>query len=541
MAIRIARGEIQAPTIRTGDSQLTRTRRFARMDQKSPADVLSDAVQIYTNHRKELDQVNRLNVINLEEGKLQDNLLKLNQKIDQEYKIGNISDEQLNLIYDQEAQKAIKFYEKNLDPQTFSMFKGTIYKNFTNAKREGLRTKDNAVIATADLTYRDKKLRILDSFSKLDPVGMDLNFYNVKRKEYEQNITNISRVRKVDVDQELTEFDFIYLRRAAEGLIDVPAEGKTSQYYFDLANKLRNDPPEKLGGINLTERYKNSIIKDIEETKNTIKQVELERKERINTPIFEDMKKKISTGTLTYQDIADAKQKGDASLEFLTEIDGYKKRYEESLQGKDKDSDPILYKEIQVLIDKADVITINEPFLTNQETQYNKTATEEQQLQALSLVDRFNEPITSRQSLDEKTYNFFKPQLKEQKNELDRLFESRFKQEIARIRKEIEPRFILNDRIMAEFDRKVTADLYQFAREKFYKDKIDIDTLFNLDSKIGIFYKYYEDNKTQGKKFQLTHQEQFDLQMPDGRTPQQLEQDKEQPLEPIDNFYEKLE
>tara|TARA_R110002020_G_scaffold411799_1_gene621403 strand:+ start:112 stop:1734 length:1623 start_codon:yes stop_codon:yes gene_type:complete len=540
MAIRIERGEIQAPTIRTGDSQLTKTRRFARMDQKSPADVLSDAVQIYTNHRKELDQVNRLNVINLEEGKLQDNLLKLNQKIDQEYKIGNISDEQLNLIYDQEAQKTIKFYEKNLDPQTFSMFKGTIYKNFTNAKREGLRAKDNAVIATADLTYRDKKLRILDSFSKLDPVGMDLNFYNVKRKEYEQNVTNISRVRKVDVDQELTEFDFIYLRRAAEGLIDVPAEGKTSQYYFDLANKLRNDPPKNLGGINLTERYKNSIIKDIEETKNTIKQVELEKKERINTPIFEDIKKKQSTGTLTYQDIADAKQKGDASLEFLTEIDGYQKRMEESFQGIDKDSDPVLYKEIQVLIDKADVITINEPFLTNQETQYNKTATEEQQLQPLSLVDRFNEPITSRQSLDEKTYNFFKPQLKEQKNELDRLFESRFKQEIARIRKEIEPRFILNDRIMAEFDRKVTADLYQFAREKFYKDKIDIDTLFNLDSKIGIFYKYYEDNKTQGKKFQLTEKEQFNLQM-DGRTPQQLEQDKVQPLEPIDNFYEKLE
>ena len=540
MVIRVPRGEIQAPAIRTGGSQLTRTRRFARLDQKSIADVASDAIQIYTNHREKLDQVNRLNVINLEEGKLQDNLLKLNQKIDQEYKIGNISDEQLNLIYDQETQKAIKFYEKNLDPQTFSMFKGTIYKNFTNAKREGLRAKDNAVIATADLTYRDKKLRILDSFSKLDPVGMDLNFYNVKRKEYEQNVTNISRVRKVDVDQELTEFDFIYLRRAAEGLIDVPAEGKTSQYYFDLANKLRNDPPQKLGGINLTERYKNSIIKDIEETKNTIKQVELERKERINTPIFEDMKKKISTGTLTYQDIADAKQKGDASLEFLTEIDGYKKRYEESLQGRDKDSDPVLYKEIQVLIDKADVITINEPFLTNQETQYNKTATEEQQLQPLSLVDRFNEPITSRQSLDEKTYNFFKPQLKEQKNELDRLFESRFKQEIARIRKEIEPRFILNDRIMAEFDRKVTADLYQFAREKFYKDKIDIDTLFNLDPKIGIFYKYYEDNKNQGKKFKLTEKEQINLQM-DGRTPQQLEQDKGQPLEPIENFFEKLE
>lgn len=541
MAIRIARGEIQAPTIRTGGSQLTRTRRFARIDQKSPADVASDAVQIYTNHREKLDQVNRLNVINLEEGKLQDNLLKLNQKIDQEYKTGNISDEQLNLIYDQEAQKAIKFYEKNLDPQTFSMFKGTIYKNFTNAKREGLRAKDNAVIATADLTYRDKKLRILDSFSKLDPVGMDLNFYNVKRKEYEQNVTNISRVRKVDVDQELTEFDFIYLKRAAEGLIDVPAEGKTSQYYFDLANKLRNDPPQKLGGINLTERYKNSIIKDIEETKNTIKQVELERKERINTPIFENIAEKQSRGTLTYQDIAEAKQNGDKSLEFLTELDGYQKRYEESLQGIDKDSDPILFKEIQVLIDKADVITINEPFLTNQETQYNKTATEEQQLQPLSLVDRFNEPITSRQSLDEKTYNFFKPQLKEQKNQLDRLFESRFKQEIARIRKEIDPRFILDETIMAEFDRRVTADLYQFAREKFYKDKIDIDTLFNLDPKIGMFYKYYENNRDQGKKFRLTEKEQFNLQMPDGRTPQQLEQDKGQPLEPIENFFEKLE
>ena len=52
MAIRIARGEIQAPTIRTGGSQLTRTRRFARIDQKSIADVASNAVQIYTNHRE---------------------------------------------------------------------------------------------------------------------------------------------------------------------------------------------------------------------------------------------------------------------------------------------------------------------------------------------------------------------------------------------------------------------------------------------------------------------------------------------------------
>ena len=91
---------------------------------------------------------------------------------------------------------------------------------------------------------------------------------------------------------------------------------------------------------------------------------------------------------------------------------------------------------------------------------------------------------------------------------------------------------------MAEFDRKITADLYQFAREKFYKDKIDIDTLFNLDPKIGIFYKYYENNRDQGKKFRLTDQEQFDLQMPDGRTPQEQNQDT---LEPIDNFYEKLE
>ena len=94
---------------------------------------------------------------------------------------------------------------------------------------------------------------------------------------------------------------------------------------------------------------------------------------------------------------------------------------------------------------------------------------------------------------------------------------------------------------MAEFDSRVTADLYQFAREQFYKDKIDIDTLFNLDPKIGMFYKYYEDNRDQGKKFRLTNQEQIEMQMPDGRTPQQLEQDKGQPLEPIENFYEKLD
>ena len=283
MAIRIARGEIQAPTIRTGGSQLTRTRRFARTDQKTIADVASDAIQIYTKKQEQLDQQNRLNVVSEEEGKLQNNLIDLNTKIQQEYQTGNISEEQLNLIYDQEAEKAVKFYEQNLDPKTFSMFKGSIYRNFAQTKKEGLRYRENAIIGQADITFTDTKTRLFKDIQNTNTANMTIQEYQSYKLRHEENIKNLSKVRRVDVQKELAEFEFMYLRKGSEGLIDAP-NGKNAQFYFDLADKLRIGKGKEgyvneIGGRELTDEYREILLSDIDSQALNLKKISDTREE----------------------------------------------------------------------------------------------------------------------------------------------------------------------------------------------------------------------------------------------------------------------
>jgi hypothetical protein len=299
MAIRIARGEIQAPTIRTGDSQLTRTRRFARIDQKSPADVASDAIQIYTQKQEQLDRQNRLNVVSEEEGKLQNNLIDLNTKIQQEYQTGNISEEQLNLIYDQEAEKAVKFYEQNLDPKTFSMFKGSIYRNFAQTKKEGLRYRENAIIGQADITFTDTKTRLFKDIQNTNTANMTIQEYQSYKLRHEENIKNLSKVRRVDVQKELADFEFMYLRKGSEGLIDAP-NGKNAQFYFDLADKLRIGKGKEgyvneIGGRELTDEYRELLLTDIDSQALNLKKISDTREEVSINNVSKQIINKIAT------------------------------------------------------------------------------------------------------------------------------------------------------------------------------------------------------------------------------------------------------
>jgi hypothetical protein len=285
MAIKIrpVRGEIQAPTIRTGGSQLNRARRFAAADLKPMGAVVSDALQIYTKKQEQLDQQNRLNVVSEEEGKLQNSLIDLNQKIQQEYQTGNISEEQLNLIYDQEAEKTVKFYEQNLDPKTFSMFKGAIYRNFAQTKKEGLRYRENAIIGQADITYTDNKTRIFKDIQNTNSANMSIQEYESYKLRHEENIKNLSKVRRVDVNKELADFEFMYLRKGSEGLIPAP-NGKNAQYYFDLADKLRISKGKQgyvseIGGRELTDEYREILLSDIDSQALNLKKISDTREE----------------------------------------------------------------------------------------------------------------------------------------------------------------------------------------------------------------------------------------------------------------------
>lgn len=299
MAIRIARGEIQAPAIRTGGSQLTRIRRFARTDQKTIADVASDAIQIYTQKQEQLDRQNRLNVVSEEEGKLQNNLIDLNTKIQQEYQTGNISEEQLNLIYDQEAEKAVKFYEQNLDPKTFSMFKGSIYRNFAQTKKEGLRYRENAIIGQADITFTDTKTRLFKDIQNTNTANMTIQEYQSYKLRHEENIKNLSKVRRVDVQKELADFEFMYLRKGSEGLIDAP-NGKNAQFYFDLADKLRIGKGKEgyvneIGGRELTDEYRELLLTDIDSQALNLKKISDTREEVSINNVSKQIINKIAT------------------------------------------------------------------------------------------------------------------------------------------------------------------------------------------------------------------------------------------------------
>ena len=543
--IRPVRGQVTQRALPQGPSML-RLAKAARIPTEGLIDTVDSISKTVINHQNKIEEQRIYNKNVKQQGLLQTELVNYNEQLKNEYSTGDISDEQLIGLFDKQHDTLYNKYKNEVykdDEKAFKKWEGNFYIQMSQAREKMFAFKNSAIIGQAELTYQDADSQQQLNLSNTNPALLNEDRYQAEYAVKKNALEILSKTQRVDIENELEKFDAKYLQIGLDGLIAPGANGKNSSYYEALVDRLKITDKnqdwyvDKVGGKEISQSERTALIELSESNFLNQIQIEEKKKERVNTPILENIANKQSTGTLTYQDIAKAKKEGDGSLEFLTEVDGFKKRMEESFQGIDKQSDPILFKEIQVLIDKAEVIEINEPFLTNQESQYNKTATKEQQLQPLSLVNRFNEPITSRQSLDEKTYNFFKPQLKKQKNELDKLFESRFKQEITRIRKEIEPRFIINETLMAEFDRKVTSDLYQFAREKFYKDKTDIDTLFNLDPKIGLFYKYYEDNKLKGKKFKLTEQEEFDLQF-NGRTPQEQDQDN---LPPINDFFEKLE